>query len=184
MFKKSKKCYKNKIIFIDYFFSDILIKGGNVSKKIIKIILIIFVMTSIFMFSSDTGSESNEKSDSFIIKTAETLLGKNLSEKEEIKIIEKYFVPVRKSAHFFIYLLLGFLIISYIREFDSVTKRTILLSVLICMLYACSDEIHQLAVSGRSGELFDVIIDTLGSSVGVFSYYCIDKFKMRRCFNE
>ena len=142
------------------------------------------VVTSIFLFSSDNGTESNKKSDGFIIKTAETFLGRDLSEKYEKKIVEKYFVLVRKSAHFCIYLILGFLIISYIKEFDDITRKTIFLAILLCMLYACSDELHQLTVSGRSGEFFDVIIDTIGACVGCFCYYFIYRFKLRRCFNE
>ena len=154
------------------------------TKKIIKFILIIVVMTTIFMFSSDNGSESNKKSDGLIIKTAETFFGKDLSDVEKNKIINKYFVPVRKSAHFFIYFLLGFLVISYIKEFDEVTRKTMFMAILICLVYACSDEIHQLSVAGRSGEFFDVILDSIGSSVGCICYYYMNKFKMRRCLDE
>ena len=153
-------------------------------RKVIKFILIILVMTIIFIFSSDNGSESNKKSDGFIIKSAEVLLGKNLSEKEKDKIVNKYFVVVRKGAHFSIYFLLGFLVISYIKEFDDITKKTMFLAILLCMVYACSDEIHQLSVSGRSGEFFDVIIDTLGASIGCLCYYYINKIRMRRCLDE
>lgn len=49
-------------------------------------------------------------------------------------------------------------------------KDILKLSILICMLYACSDEIHQLFVSGRSGKVLDVCIDTFGSLMGIFIY--------------
>ena len=44
-------------------------------------------------------------------------------------------------------------------------------SLLICILYACSDEIHQLLVPGRSGEIRDIIIDGSGSSIMILMYY-------------
>ena len=37
----------------------------------------------------------------------------------------------------------------------------------ICLLYASSDEIHQLFVPGRSGEVRDVMIDFSGAALGI-----------------
>ena len=37
----------------------------------------------------------------------------------------------------------------------------------ICLLYAASDEIHQLFVPGRSGEVRDVMIDFSGAVLGI-----------------
>ena len=49
------------------------------------------------------------------------------------------------------------------------------------LLYACSDEIHQTFVAGRSGEVLDVLIDTIGGSLATYLYYIIYK---RRRLNE
>lgn len=35
------------------------------------------------------------------------------------------------------------------------------------MIYACTDEIHQLFVPGRSGQFRDVMIDSLGAFIGI-----------------
>jgi len=40
--------------------------------------------------------------------------------------------------------------------------------MIICVLYAISDEIHQLFVLGRSGEVGDVLSDGRGSLLGIF----------------
>lgn len=144
-------------------------------KKIIKLILILLCMATIYLFSSDPADVSTRKSDGIIIKTAEVFLGDDLTSSEKENIIDKYVVPVRKSAHFLIYFLLGFLILSYIKEFDKIELRTISMAILLCVVYACSDEIHQLSVSGRSGELLDVLIDSIGASVGCYCYYLINK---------
>ena len=48
-----------------------------------------------------------------------------------------------------------------------------MISLLICLIYAFSDEIHQLFVLGRSGEFRDVLIDFCGSILG---YFIINRF--------
>ena len=45
------------------------------------------------------------------------------------------------------------------------------------LLYACSDEIHQTFVAGRSGEVLDVLIDTVGGSLATILYYLIYRRK-------
>ena len=42
--------------------------------------------------------------------------------------------------------------------------------ILLCMLYACSDEIHQSFVLNRSGRIEDVFLDTVGASFGIVAY--------------
>ena len=41
------------------------------------------------------------------------------------------------------------------------------ISCTVCLLYAASDEIHQLFVPGRSGEVRDVMIDFSGAVLGI-----------------
>ena len=51
------------------------------------------------------------------------------------------------------------------------------LAIIICILYATSDELHQLFVMGRSCELRDVFIYSLGSVSGIIIYNLIEKNK-------
>lgn len=53
--------------------------------------------------------------------------------------------------------------------------KGILLALLICILYAISDEIHQIFVPGRSGEIRDVVIDSSGSSTGILVYSIVSQ---------
>ena len=142
-------------------------------KKILKIILVIICLVSIFMFSSDTGDSSSTKSDGIIIKTFEFLKGRRLKYFEKEKYIDTYVVFIRKSAHFFIYFLLGVLVLSLLKEYKSFTFLLVIYATLFVFLYACSDEVHQLFVTGRSGEFLDVLLDLLGGFVGSISYYFI-----------
>ena len=147
-------------------------------RKIIKLILIILWMVLIFSFSNDTGSVSTKKSDGFIIKMVETISGRELSESEKEKWTTYLVVPVRKGAHLGVYLVLGILIFSFISEFMIISYKSILLAIGISFLYACSDEIHQMLVPGRSGQISDVLLDAVGSSIGIVFYYLIYKKKL------
>ena len=137
-------------------------------------------MVCIFNFSSDNGEESTEKSDGIIVRISEFFAGHHLSETERQQKIDQYVFWIRKSAHFGIYFILGFLIISNIIEYKPLDKRSILLAILFAFLYACSDEIHQLFVPGRSGKAIDVIIDTIGSYCGIEIYYFFSKIRRKR----
>ena len=138
-------------------------------------------MATIFMFSSDNNVESTKKSDGLIIRTTEFVLNRKLTNKEKELYTSKYIVIVRKTAHFTLYFLLGLFYCSFLKEFDLTNKKLLLYTVLFVFIYACSDEIHQLFISGRSGEVLDVLIDTLG---GFTSSLIYTSFRVRRRLHE
>lgn len=140
-------------------------------RKVIKFTLVICCMLIIFMFSSDSGTASSKKSDSVIINLIDVISNKKVNNKDRDKYIEKYVFPVRKCAHFTIYLILGILVISLLSEYRILNFKTVLYTLLIVFLYACSDEFHQLFVSGRSSEIRDVLIDSSGGFIGSYLYY-------------
>ena len=151
-------------------------------RKVVKFIIIVLLMAFIFSLSADTGSQSTKKSDSIIVKSCEVILGRKLSEYEKEKYINKFVKIVRKSAHLFLYFLLGLAIISFIKEFTIISYRSIVLTILIVFVYAISDEVHQMFVNGRSGEMLDVVIDTIGGIAASFSYWLLNNW--RRRFDE
>ncbi len=146
-------------------------------RKVIKIILVLLWMVMIFLLSNEEAVKSSKKSDGLIIKSVELFTGKSLSDQEKEKVLKYLVFPVRKCAHLSLYLILGILVISLLREYMVINTKLVLLSLLICFLYACSDEIHQLFVPGRSGEARDVLIDTLGACLGVSFYYLVFRKK-------
>ena len=77
---------------------------------------------------------------------------------------------LRKTAHFFIFLLLGLLMMSLVKsmEIRSITAAVVALG--ICMVLAVLDETHQYFIEGRSAEMRDVVIDSLGAVVGIALY--------------
>lgn len=125
-------------------------------------------MALIFTLSNQKAYTSTQTSDGFIDKTIikiYKIINKNLDEQKQKEIKEKYTRPIRKTAHFTIYTILGILMTLTLKEYN--INNIISISILLCILYATSDEIHQLFIIGRSGEIKDVIIDTCGSTLGI-----------------
>ena len=135
-------------------------------------------MIIIFLLSNQKAQNSKQLSNSFITKTIiniyEMKHGK-ITEEKKIEIKENYSFIVRKTAHFTIYLVLGLLVSLVLIGKNLNIKQIIIYGVLICMAYAITDEIHQIFVSGRSGEIRDIIVDTCGSTVGILLNIIINR---------
>ena len=146
----------------------------NKQIKIIKLILIIIWMITVFRFSGQQGTESGDTSRKFTIIIIRIMTGKSLEINDPF--VEGVQLFIRKFAHFTIYAIGGFLIMNYAYSTDKTQKQKILHSIGFGGVYAITDEIHQFFVSGRSGNIFDVGIDTLGVITGVLMYILIRKF--------
>lgn len=142
-------------------------------KKVIYSIFIVLWMGVIFCLSNQPAIDSSELSDGFISNTIGNVykfFNKNISSDELNEIKIKYTHPVRKMAHFTIYMILGILVTLLVREYNVSFNKCLFISLLVCLLYSISDEVHQLFVIGRSGEILDVLIDTSGSFIGIFVF--------------
>ena len=64
--------------------------------------------------------------------------------------------------------ILVFYQIKLYRLFEKEWNR-IVMAVICVMIYASTDEIHQLFVGGRSGRFTDVLIDTAGGFIGIMA---------------
>lgn len=135
-------------------------------------------MIIIFLLSNQKAQDSKQLSNSFITKTIiniyEMKHGK-ITEEKKVEIKENYSFIVRKTAHFTIYLVLGLLVSLVLIGKNLNIKQIIIYGVLICMAYSITDEIHQIFVSGRSGEIRDIIVDTCGSTVGILLNIIINR---------
>lgn len=59
-------------------------------------------------------------------------------------------------------------------------SKYLFLTILASALYACTDEFHQLFVPGRTGQIFDVFVDTLGATFGCLLVLGVLKIKQAR----
>lgn len=68
-----------------------------------------------------------------------------------------------------------------IRPIFNYLKKTKLfkIALLICIPDAISDEVHQLFIPGRAGQVRDVIIDSAGAVVGISRSLVFEKLKTR-----
>ncbi len=85
-------------------------------------------------------------------------------------LIETFEPYIRKLAHMTEYALLFLLCIPAVMVFVKERKRAVAVSALVSFLYACSDEIHQLFVPGRSGSPKDVGVDMIGTGAAALVY--------------
>lgn len=140
--------------------------------RIVFAVLTILCMVGIFIFSMDDSEHSSSKSGD-ITETAVEVFVKdydNMSPDKKADIFSKAEHIIRKLAHYSVYTALGFL------ASMTVGKRRLLSRksggvMLFCFLYACSDELHQYFVPGRSCQFTDVLIDTGGALTGMlFSF--------------
>lgn len=147
-------------------------------KDKVLIILAIIWMGVIFMFSaqvSDESKSSSNKVTSAVVNTVISIKKENISEEKRQKIIEDKTFIVRKTAHFTEYFILGLILILYLQTKEKLTTKYIILAIIFCVLYATSDEIHQLFVDGRSCKIIDILIDTCGSSLAILGFTSIYK---------
>lgn len=133
-------------------------------KKIINCLLLISWMIFIFVMSSYNASESSNQSGTIV-----TFLSNILN----IDNIECLSLMIRKLAHFTEYFILGILMVNVLKDYK--IKNIFIYSLIFCIIYACSDEMHQLFVPGRSGNALDVVIDSFGSLVGCSIYHFLLK---------
>lgn len=140
-------------------------------KLIFRVVLLVAWMCVIFMFSMQNGQESSSTSGK-VIELLGTILHMDLTHSTFITTIS--FI-VRKCAHMFSYFVLG--ILAY-RTVVLIRKdRVYLYSGFITVLYALSDEFHQLFIPGRTGSLKDVCIDSIGMLIGFLCIYIFNKIK-------
>ncbi len=154
------------------------------SFRIICLILIICICFTIFCFSAQKADESSEISSSITYKIVNILNPhfENLSEIEQIVIMDNFHRIIRKAAHFTIYALLGFFTFGFLITFKFFKPFLYFIySEIFVFFYATTDEIHQLFVENRSGQFSDVLLDSLGGIVGIFLMFIAFKiFKVWR----
>lgn len=143
-------------------------------KKIVNIILVITWMIIVFWFSAQVGDDSSNISGNTLRKII-TFLNSNISQVELERLVELLQPVIRKLAHYTMYTIGGFLIYNQQRQLKNSNKRKIIQSGIIGIMYAITDEIHQLFVPGRSGRILDVGIDSLGVITGIIIYQILEK---------
>jgi len=61
-----------------------------------------------------------------------------------------------------------------------ISSRSLLLAFLFCVIYAVSDEIHQMFVPNRYADLTDVLSDVVGAALGLLGLLFMQRMVLRR----
>ena len=141
------------------------------------------------MSNMDT-NESNGKSKTIINdvveKSVETTNGLGITDRHPSKskmeqVIEKLNYPLRKVAHASEYFIFTILILVALENSGVKGIRKFIIALIICFIYACTDEYHQTFVNGRTGQFSDALIDTLGGFVSCLMYvFMMEISKIRK----
>ena len=161
--------------------------------------LLVFQTLFIFTMSSFGHTSSDAQSNLFVDFIAQNFPHVRHGLENNLISLSTLIFLVRKTAHFTEYAILGSLFFLNLRNWLKLNnplteksklqttktfakkapldplKYTLAMSVLLSFLYACTDEIHQIFVPGRSAQFRDILIDTLGASIGTIITYLIIK---------
>lgn len=170
-------------------------------KAILSIIILIFAIlwaVGIYKLSSMNTQNSNGKSTDiiaiFIEDTLEVtneygITNSHPTNSKLARVSQLINAPLRKVMHASVYLVLAFLAIVFFNVLMNNKHYWIalILTLIISIGFAVSDEIHQTYVSGRTGQFLDVVIDSIGALVGIFiytTYYIVYKNGYKKGITE
>ena len=132
------------------------------------------MMVVIFLFSCMQGDDSSETSGVFLnalVKIGEAISHKDFSS----STMASLHLIIRKLAHVTEYTMLGGCAGFFAKTITQNLKARSFIALIICVLYASTDELHQYFVPGRVGTWSDVLIDSLGICLGIMIYRMLSK---------
>ena len=137
--------------------------------RILTTLMTIGIMLLIFLFSTEPAEQSDSTSGIISEKVADTIRPgwRQLAAAARKAFYDSVQYAVRKCAHFTEFTVLGLSLRLCLESWFDNQHRTGLPAWITGTGYAILDELHQLAVDGRSGQWRDVLIDSAGVLAGV-----------------
>lgn len=138
-------------------------------KKLSAWILVLFWMGVIFNFSAQNAEESSSLSQG-VSKILYNFVSSLPGVKLELSLFHSL---LRQTAHFLVFFILALLLINAFKVSGFNFNRSAFYTLLIAGIYAALDEYHQSFVSGRTAELKDVFVDSLGVIAAIGFYRAV-----------
>lgn len=141
--------------------------------RAVTTILTVAVMVMIFCFSMENAENSDKRSGDISVQIITVFHPdyEQMDTNSRKTIYDRVQHIVRKCAHFTEYMMLGFLLRLCLESWigHRIKRRWIagLAGFGAGAVYACTDELHQLSIDGRSGQWTDVLVDSCGVLAGV-----------------
>lgn len=143
-------------------------------KRILSVICVLLWMSIIFSFSNQQGESSGNTSKRISEVIVNIIDIQNKYTDIEKEALTKQIEPlIRKLAHYTFYAVGGVLIANCVYQFCKKENILIGTSTAIGVIYAISDELHQLMIAGRNGNIKDVLIDSLGIATGIVFFLLV-----------
>ena len=151
------------------------------SKKILAVrilIIALMILNIVFIWhnSAKISKESNKTSKKIATGVATVIVDdyESLPKPEQKKHVSIINGKIRSIAHFVEFVPLGFLFyLLAMSIFDMREKKLYrkflmyaIIAILLTLLVALGDEIHQLYVKGRTFQIRDILVDTSGALLG------------------
>ncbi len=146
----------------------------NNFKLLAQAAAVLVWMLLIFSFSSQPAVQSNRlsRSTATVITEVKSVITHGMSSPRTISHLNGV---IRKAAHFFLYFVLGILVISILAQFKFSHREAFIHAIFICILYGALDEFHQFFVPGRGPGIGDVLIDAAGCAVGLLVFWFAER---------
>lgn len=138
-------------------------------KRLIKLLLLIMMLMVIFCLSHQSGSASLKLSDGLLYRIMCYFIEEPYLYFDK-KTIDFFSLILRKGAHFCEFGLLGILIVLNLEEYLNNARHIIFLAIVLSVLWAISDEIHQYFIPYRAFMISDIMIDSIGSITFIYLY--------------
>ncbi len=148
-------------------------------RRIIFAILLLLWMGMIFVRSSKTADESTAESEYVGMMLGHIFVSgfDDMEPQMQRSFARSIDYGVRKTAHAGEYAVLAILVMGTFYPYGG--RRRMLLYLCFCALYAASDELHQLFVPERSGQILDVFIDSAGALAGLAAGFLVLRWRRR-----
>ena len=150
------------------------------SKRTIYLLLTLLWVAVIFSFSLQPATTSSEVSrgvGEWLVETFAPFLSERL-EAMPVEQLEFLHTLLRKAGHFSEYFVLG--ILAMLSVLQPKVRYRLLSALSFCALVAAVDETIQLFVSGRSGQVTDVVLDSVGALCGIVVFVRVRKIFVKK----
>lgn len=133
-------------------------------RKILIALLVIW-MIAVFCLSNQNGSESGNLS---------RIIANFFAHGDTVQA-EALEPLIRKVAHMTEYAVGAMIFYGITLTYPKMSrKKRLILTFVYIILYAASDEAHQLFIDERNGSVVDVFIDTFGAALGIIGMLVIE----------
>jgi len=166
-------------------------KNMKINLKIVVKIVIkllawvppVIIAIFIFGFSSQNAEQSSglsSKAATAIVHFAVNSHIVNVNAGNEAQFIENLQYPIRKCAHMTEYMIFTLSVVLALYVWNVRNKWLYIIAFAVAVIFASTDEFHQLFVSGRSGRVLDVLIDSVGAIIGLLIVWGVRRKRLKR----